>query len=131
MKTTVHYTRPFALILTAAALAFAGPAANRAGAGETPITAENWTEAVSFKPDLATVAPHMGKTIDRSNYQKLEKLLPQGLRYLIRKYKFRVKVAPYRPVRPSAGYIKATNDNRGKARIVDLGKVYDRRGIEG
>jgi hypothetical protein len=123
--------RASSIVLAALALTLAGPVSHRAGAEEGGITAENWTEKVAFKPDLSTVECKPGTTIDRSNLQQFKELIPQGIQYLIRRYKMKIRVTGYEPVHPSEGYIQATNRYLGKAAVIDLGKVYDRRGIKG
>lgn len=123
--------RSFSIALAAIGLALVGPATEPVCAEASGITADNWTEKVAFRPDLSAVQSQVGKTVDRTNLPKFEKLIPQGIQYLIKKYKMKLKVAAYEPVHPSEGYIEATNKYLGKARIIDLGKVYDKRGIKG
>ncbi len=111
-----------------AALAVILSPCSRAG---TTITADNWTEQVSFPPDLPCRPCQGTKKVTRENLARFAPLLPDGLRMLIEKYGLVQRLTGYEAVHPSAGYIEATNVNRGKARVVDLGDDYDSRGIEG
>jgi hypothetical protein len=82
------------------------------------ITAANWTQAVGFAPDLAQYPEFKpGEALDSSNWSRVEKWVPAGLRVLVEKYKLVLTCAPYQSVHPSLGYVKATEANRGKARV--------------
>ncbi len=103
---------------------------NTAGAKEAKITQENWTEMVAFKPDLSILGKATGKKITQKNVDQFKTWTPTGLQMLVKKYAMTLKLAEYRPVYPSPGYIKATNKYRGKAKIVDS-KSYKTQGIKG
>jgi len=91
------------------------------------ITAGNWTETVSFKPDTPKDLP---KTISKNNVGKAAGLIPAGMRLLIEKYNLELKTTGYRAVHPSEGYIQATNKFRGQPKIIDVGDSVNRRAIK-
>ncbi|MBN1654352.1 MAG: DUF1329 domain-containing protein [Deltaproteobacteria bacterium] len=125
-------TKPLlSLFSTAALLAYAALSADRTSADADEIRADNWTETVSFKPDVSSVQAELGKTVDKKNFEKLSPLLPKGMQLLIKKYNLKLGLTAYQPVHPSPGYIQATNKYRGKAKTVDTGKAYDKPGITG
>ncbi|GAB4289978.1 MAG: DUF1329 domain-containing protein [Myxococcota bacterium] len=95
------------------------------------ITAENWTEAAGFKPDLSGLENISGKTIDKNNYKEFRKYIGEGLATLIDKYKLKLDMVNYKRIHPSKGYIEATNKYRGQAKILPTGKDIRKRGIEG
>ncbi|MBN1653787.1 MAG: DUF1329 domain-containing protein, partial [Deltaproteobacteria bacterium] len=101
-----------------------------ARAGET-ITAENWTEMTGFKPDLTTVPITPGQLVHKGNYKKYSALLPAGIQRMVSKYELKIKLRNYSQTHPSLGYIKATNENLGKAKIIDIGSDYRKRGLKG
>ncbi len=131
MKTTSRRRDPFSIFWAAAAIAWLILIPGLTSAGETEITSENWTERVSFKPDLSLVQIKPGPTVDKSNLQDFKAILPDALQLLITKYNLKLRLTAYETVRPSDGYIRATNKYLGQATIVELGKVYDKRGISG
>ncbi len=96
-----------------------------AAAGE--ITADNWTETAGFKPELPELKT--GK-IAKQNAGKAAGLIPDGLKLLIEKYGLKLKLTGYRPVRPSDGYIQATNRYRGQPEIIDVGDAVNRRAMK-
>ncbi len=102
-----------------------------ARAGDAEITAENWTGMVGFKPDLSRVKVKKGKKITKKNIQQVGDLIPEGMRLLIEKYNLALKIREYEPIYPSEGYIEATNKNRGKAKIIETGKEYRKKGLKG
>ena len=102
-----------------------------AAAGEEAITAATWTESVSFKPDPEAIPAGAPRKVRASNLDRFSGLLPDGLALLVQKYGLTLKLAPYRPVHPSAGYIQATNRHQGTSRLVDVGDAVDQRGIQG
>lgn len=104
------------------------PSARAEGAA---ITAENWGEAVGFKPDLSALTVPVGTVISKSNVDKVKALLPPALELLIRKYALTLKISDYTPYRPSSAYIKATNANLGKTTIRDVGKDFRKSGWSG
>ncbi|MEY4510848.1 MAG: hypothetical protein RLZZ450_2970 [Pseudomonadota bacterium] len=95
------------------------------------ITAQNWGESVSFKPDLTALKIPVGTMITKANVDQVKALLPPGLDTLVRKYELKMKIAAYTPIRPSLSYIKATNDNMGKTKAWDVGKDYRKAGWSG
>ncbi len=94
------------------------------------ITSDNWTEMVSFKPDMS-VKIKPGKKITKKNVAEVEALLPPSLKMQIEKYNMTLKLVEYQPIHPSSGYIEATNKYRGQPRIKDVGKDYRKVGITG
>jgi hypothetical protein len=100
-------------------------------AEDEEITEDNWTEAVGFKPDLTLLKVKKGKKITKKNVDKVAGLIDKGMRVLIEKYNLTMKIAEYEPVYPSEGYIEATNQNRGTAKVIDIGKAYRKKGIKG
>ncbi len=129
MKKTALTQPTFYFIITAIAFAVFLP--GRVAAKDSPITAENWTEMVSFKPDVSAVQSELGKIVDKRNLQKFRNLLPKGMQFLINKYNLKLLLTAYKPVHPSPGYIKATNKYRAKPQIIDTGKAYDKPGLKG
>jgi hypothetical protein len=105
----------------AALLALALPAAG------DEITADNWTETVSFKPDTPEDLP---KTISKKNVDKAGGLVPAGMKLLIEKYGLKLKTTGYQPVHPSEGYIEATNKYRGQPEIIDVGDAINKRAVK-
>lgn len=95
-----------------------------------PITAENWTELVGFKPETSLPVP-AGTVINKGNVDKVKALIPPGLEKLIRKYELKLTLKDYEPIHPSLGYIAATNANKGKTKVVDVGKDYRKPGVTG
>ncbi|NOZ01808.1 MAG: DUF1329 domain-containing protein [Deltaproteobacteria bacterium] len=95
-------------------------------------TAENWTNAVGFAPDLKAVPEYKaGETIDSRTWQKIAPWIPDSIAGLIEKFGLKLRTAAYRPIHPSRGYIRATAANLGKARIVKTGKSIRKKGIDG
>ncbi len=84
---------------------------------DKPITGANWGERVGFKPDLSG-APKAGVTINENNLEKYKKWVPEGVETLVEKYKLRMRVKDYQPIRPSDGYIAATNRHLGDPKII-------------
>jgi hypothetical protein len=97
---------------------------------EAPVTAENWGEMVGFKVDTNLPLP-AGSVVHKGNVDQIKALVPPGLEKLIRKYELKLTVKAYEPIHPSLGYIAATNANRGKTKVVDVGKDYRKPGITG
>jgi hypothetical protein len=102
-----------------------------ARADEIQISGDNWTTSVAFAPDLSSPALGKNKKVTKSNVEEFADLVPKAMKMLITKYDLELKLTKYEPVRPSEGYIQATNEHRGRAHIVDIGDSYDKRGIEG
>lgn len=95
------------------------------------ITAKNWGESVGFKPDVSAVKVPMGTVVHKGNLDKVKDLLPPGLQKLISKYELKLKITDYKPYHPSLSYIKATNENMGKAKAKDVGKDFRKSGFSG
>ncbi len=102
-----------------------------ARAAAEPITAADWTERVGFKPDLSVAAFKPGMVIDKSNWLQVKDYIPESLSQLITKYALKLKTRKYEAVRPSDGYIAATNQNLGTAKTVDTGSDIRKLGITG
>jgi len=113
----------------AAAPAAATPTAAARPAGGL-ITAQNWTEAVGFKPDLSNVPPP-GSKVNKSNAKQYSHLIPSGLMKMIEKYNMEINVRKYEPTHPSLGYIEATNKYSGTSKVIDIGAEYRKRGLGG
>jgi hypothetical protein len=109
------------LFVVAAFLVFGFPAV------ADEITADNWTETVSFKPNVPEGLP---KSIKKKNIDKAGDLIPAGMKLLIEKYGLKLKTTGYQPVHPSEGYIEATNRFRGKPKIIDVGDAINKRAIK-
>jgi hypothetical protein len=119
-------------ILKASVVAAAACSLLALPAGAQPITADNWTEQVSFKPDPAKTAKvKKGQKVTKANLAEFKDLVPPGMQLLIEKYNLVLKLKPYEPIHPSAGYIEATNQHRGQAKVKEVGNEYRKRGIEG
>jgi hypothetical protein len=125
MKTSRIFAGVLGVALTASAAHFAISAH-----ADGPITAENWGEMVGFKPATALPAP-AGTVIHKGNVDKVKGLIPPGIEKLVRKYELKMTLADYAPVHPSLGYIAATNANKGKVKVVDVGKDYRKPGVTG
>ena len=95
------------------------------------ITPDNWTQMVSFLPDLSGMKSLLGKTINQANLDRAKEWIPPGLQLWIKKYNLVFRVVPYQPIFPSVGYIQATNQYRGRAKLVQVGNDYRKRGIQG
>ncbi|MET0284348.1 MAG: DUF1329 domain-containing protein [Polyangiales bacterium] len=100
-------------------------------AQDAKITADNWGEMVGFKPDLSVLKVPAGTVITKANVDQVKGLLAPGLEKLVRKYELKLTITDYAPVHPSLAYIKATNDNLGKAKVWDVGKDYRKPGWTG
>jgi hypothetical protein len=100
-------------------------------AEDTEITEDNWTEAVGFKPDLSLLKVKKGKKITKKNVGEVADLVPSGMRILIEKYNLKLKIKDYEPIYPSEGYIEATNENRGKTKVIPTGKAFRKIGLKG
>lgn len=98
---------------------------------DAKITAENWGKMVGFAPDLSVLKVPSGALIHKGNVDQVKGLLPPGLEMLVRKYELKMKISDYQPIHPSLSYIKATNDNRGKTKVWDVGKEYRKPGWSG
>lgn len=125
MKSSKILACALGLSLTAASAHVA-----RSVRADGPITAENWTEMVGFKPDTNLPVP-VGSVVHKGNVDKVKGLIAPGLERLIRKYELKLTVSEYKPVHPSQGYIAATNANAGKTKVVDVGKDYRKAGVSG
>ncbi len=95
-----------------------------------PFTAENWGEMVGFKPDTNVPVP-AGTVIHKGNVDKIKGLIPPGIEKLVRKYELKITTKDYEPMHPSLGYIAATNANKGKTKVVDVGKDYRKNALTG
>ena len=100
------------------------------GHGADTITPESWGQRVGFAPDAALPVP-AGTRIGKANVDKVRGMIPQGLERLVRNYALELTIKEYEPIRPSRGYIAATNENRGKTKLVDVGKDYRKAGMTG
>jgi hypothetical protein len=69
--------------------------------------------------------------IHKGNVDKIKGLIPPGLEKLVRKYELKMTIKDYEPYHPSLGYIAATNANKGKVKVVDVGKDYRKPGLTG
>jgi len=95
------------------------------------LDASNWTDAVGFAPDLASVPSYeSGLVLNRSNYREFRGIVPEALARLIEEFDFAVETADYRPIHPSGGYMEATLANWGEARAVETPGRIRARGIE-
>jgi hypothetical protein len=95
------------------------------------ITAENWGESVGFKPDLSAVKVQPGTLIHKGNVDSVKGALPSGLELLVKKYELKINVKAYEPYHPALTYIKATNDNMGKAKCWDVKGDFRKPGWSG
>jgi hypothetical protein len=102
-----------------------------ANAQSGAITAEKWGEGVSFKPDLTVLKVPVGTVIHKGNVDSVKGLLPSGLETLVKKYELKINTTEYTPYHPSLAYIKATNDNMGKAKCWDVKGDYRKAGWSG
>ena len=128
----MHLDSPVRLGLLLAALCspLAPGLAGQALAQEE-FTAANWGEQVGFKPDLTQAESLKGKTIDKSNVKEVEALIPPSMKMMIEKHNLVLKLRDYEPIRPSKGYIEATNKYRGRAKVLDIGADFRKRGLDG
>ncbi len=95
-----------------------------------PITADTWGERVGFKPDAEALKIPEGTRIDKSNVAEFEKWLAPSMKMWIEKYGLVLETVPYQHIRPSKGYIEATNKYLGQPRTKDVGKDFRKRGLE-
>ncbi|MCZ7586108.1 MAG: DUF1329 domain-containing protein [Deltaproteobacteria bacterium] len=98
---------------------------------QEPIARANWGAAVGFTPALDVPNLSAGMTVDAGNLDGFTSVVPEPIRILVSKYKLKIRVRDYAAYAPSDGYIKATNDHRGKARLVDIGAAWDKEGLDG
>jgi hypothetical protein len=117
--------------MAAAALGLVAIMRHSAHADGAAITAENWGEAVGFKPDLGALKVPVGTVIDKRNVDAVKGLLAPALELLVRKYALKLKVSSYTHYHPSLAYIKATHDNLGKTKVRDVGSEYRKSGWSG
>lgn len=115
-------------VLVTAAVFFGGGALADEGRA---ITAENWTLAVGFAPDLDTVGCTPGKALGSDDVGTAKACLADGVAELMTRYKMNIWTSPYKAIRPSDGYVLATSVNAGKASVVDTGKSYRKNGLVG
>src|SRR5687767_9741212 len=101
MKASRIFAGVLGVALTASAAHFA-----IAAHADGPITAENWGEMVSFKPDTTLPAP-AGTVIHKGNVDKIKGMIPPGLEKMVRKYELKMTLTDYAPIHPSLGYIAA------------------------
>ena len=94
------------------------------------LTAENWGKMVGFSPDLTVVDTKGVKKIKASNYDKFKAAMPASYEILIKKYKMKMPLREYSPIHPSVGYIKATNNYAGQAKIINTGNDVRKKGIK-
>jgi hypothetical protein len=114
-----------------ASLGLGSSALYSANAQGGAITAQNWGEAVGFKPDLSVLKVKAGTVIHKGNVDSVKGLLLPGLETLVRKYEMKINVTDYTPYHPSLAYIKATNDNIGKSKCWDVKQDYRKAGWSG
>jgi len=95
------------------------------------ISAEKWTSQVTFEPDLSSPALKGARKVKARNVDEFGSLVPGAMRELIKKYGLKLKLTNYQAVHPSEGYIEATNEYRGKVRLIDIGAAFDKRGLAG
>ena len=93
------------------------------------ISSDNWTEKVGFKPDPNPPGFKKGKKIDKKNVGEVADLLPPAIKMMIEKYNLKLKLREYEAIHPSEGYIEATNQYLGQAKIVETGKDFRKRGL--
>jgi hypothetical protein len=108
----------------------AAAASEQAVSAAASITPEQWGELVGFAPTKNLPLP-AGTVVGKANVDKLKGMIPPGLEKLIRKYELKLTLKDYEPYHPSLGYIAATNANRGKVKVVDVGQDYRKAGITG
>ena len=95
-----------------------------------PLTRDNWAAQVGFAPELQQAGYTPGMTIDASNVDQFESILPDTAATMIRKYGMRIETTDYVPYAPSDGFIDATNKHHKKVKLVDIGASTDTREIE-
>ncbi|HOU53972.1 MAG TPA: DUF1329 domain-containing protein [Myxococcota bacterium] len=92
------------------------------------LTADNWGAMVGFKPDTTGFKP--GVVLDASNWKSHASFIPEALGLLFERYGLKAWTVPYKPIHPSKGYIEATNQYAGQARLLDTGDNPRKKGIE-
>ena len=97
---------------------------------EPELTRATWGAAVGFAPDLKVQGYEPGMEIGPENVDKFDSILPDTAATMIRKYGMRIKTQAYEPYAPSDGYIAATNQHRGQAKLIDIGDSTTTREIE-
>ena len=101
----------------------------QAGPATEEINADNWATQVSFAPSLPCAACKKSKKVSKANAAEFADLLPEGLQVLIEQHGLELTIGKYQAVFPSEAYMAATDENRGKAKLVDIGDSVDKRGI--
>jgi len=92
------------------------------------LTADNWGSMVGFRPDTTGFKP--GVVLDASNWKSHASFIPEALGLLFERYGLKAWTIPYKPIHPSKGYIEATNQYAGQARLLDTGDNPRKKGIE-
>jgi hypothetical protein len=115
----------------AACLALTSVSEDAVLAATGAFTNENWGEAVGFKPDLSLLKVPAGTVIHKGNVDQVKDLLPPGLQQLVQKYELKLNITDYKPYSPSLAYVRATEENLGKAKALDVGKDIRKSGFSG
>jgi hypothetical protein len=74
---------------------------------------------------------HPGNDGQRGNLGQVQNLVPPGIQLLMKKYNLTMQTQAYKAYAPSDSYIKATNENQGKAQTWDVGEKYRELGFKG
>ena len=92
---------------------------------------ESWGADVGFEPNLTVEGYEPGMTIDAGNFESFKEILPEPVRIMIEKYGMVLETRAYAPYAPSNGYIKATQKNIGKAKLLPIKNPTGDRELEG
>jgi Protein of unknown function (DUF1329) len=96
-----------------------------------PLTRANWAEQVGFKPNLEQPGFEPGVTIEKTNADQFAAILTHTAMTMVKKYGMKIETHPYKPYAPSDGFIAATNKNRGKASLAEIGDAFKERELIG
>lgn len=114
------------LLVALAALLIAVPALLAGG----NLTRANWGAAVGFAPDKNPPGFAPGEEINAANVAKVDGLLPESIKLLIKKYNYKMWTKNYEAYSPSDTFIVATNKYLGQAKAIDVGKSVRQKGLE-
>jgi hypothetical protein len=120
-----------AAISIAAGVGLATALGHEPARAESAFSTAGWGGAVGFKPDLSVLKVPVGTNIHKGNLDQVKGMLPPGLELLVNKYELKLNVTAYEPYAPSEAYIKATEQNVGKAKAWDVGKDIRKGGFSG
>ncbi|MBP7125828.1 DUF1329 domain-containing protein [Myxococcota bacterium] len=96
------------------------------------LTVENWARQVGFSPDPWPDGIGPGQVLDASNRSLARAMIPAGLDQWIDRLGLALNLAPYRPMHPSEGYVRATREGASRVQVRQTGpKDYRTKAVQG